>query len=121
MEWNHEIARAGEDAAVELLRAEGLHILERNYRFGQGEIDVIARDGEVTVFVEVKTRSNQSYGPPEYAVTRGKQRQIARIATGWLADRGFPDTPCRFDVIAVTFERGKPVCNHIENAFTVSP
>ena len=121
MEGNNDIARAGEEAAVAHLRSQSYRILELNYRFGHGEIDVIARDGDTTVFVEVKTRTNQNYGPPEYAVTRGKQKQIARIATGWLADRGFPDIPCRFDVIAVTFELGKPVCNHIVNAFTLSP
>ncbi|MBI5646370.1 MAG: YraN family protein [Ignavibacteriae bacterium] len=121
MEDKNDLARLGEQAAEALLRAQGFAILERNYRFGHGEIDIVARDGNTTVFIEVKTRRNDAFGRPESAVTPNKQRQLGRIATGWLCDNGWPDTPCRFDVVAVTFERGAPVCHHIINAFSLSP
>ena len=114
------MARAGEEFASEFLRARGFSILERNWHFGRGEIDIIARDGEYTVFVEVKTRTNESYGAPEYAITPAKQRQLARVAQGYLYQHADENHPCRFDVITVTFERGEPRINYIANAFMVA-
>ncbi|MBN1448555.1 MAG: YraN family protein [Bacteroidetes bacterium] len=114
-----ELARRGEQAAAELLQHEGWCILERNFHYGKaGEIDIIARDGEYTVFVEVKTRSNGWYGAAEYSITPSKQRQILRIARGWMYIQGLGELLCRFDVMTVEFVRGEAVIHHIRNAFS---
>ena len=110
--------KQGEDAAEAFLSAKGFDILERNYRHGRGEIDIIARDGEYTVFVEVKCRSNERFGSPEYAVTSGKQAQLRRVAAGYMYEHGFAELACRFDVITVEFRNGCADCRHLVNAFT---
>ncbi|MBE0645996.1 MAG: YraN family protein [Bacteroidetes bacterium] len=119
MKDRQELAREGEELAARYLADAGWTILERNYRYGRGgEIDIIARDGDYTVFIEVKTRQSLACGAPEYAITPSKQRQVIRIARGymWLEGRG--ELICRFDVIAVSVIRGVPHINHIRNAFT---
>lgn len=113
-----EKARRGEEAAQEYLEGLGWTIREHNYHFGRGEIDLIGDDGDTLVFVEVKTRTSQMYGPPEYAITWGKQKQLRRVAEGYLYERRITDTPCRFDVITVEFRNGRPELNHVRNAFT---
>lgn len=112
-----DLARRGENLAVDHLQRAGCTIVERNHRTRHCEIDVIAREGEYLVFVEVKTRASAAFGPAAFAVTAAKQRHIARAARGYLADRGLFGTPCRFDVVTVEFERGHPVVTHIPNAF----
>ncbi len=77
-----ETGDRGEDLAVELLLKSNFEIIERNYRYGHGEIDVIAKDKDVLVFVEVKTRKNLEFGPPELAITKNKQRQIQKNCGG---------------------------------------
>ncbi len=109
--------REGEDLAAAYLQEHGYLIRQRNYRFGRGEIDIIAEDGETLVFVEVKARRSSSYGAPEEAVTVHKRRQIRKIAGGYLFERRISDRECRFDVIAVEYAGGKPVLRHIEAAF----
>jgi putative endonuclease len=107
----------GEDLAVAYLEGLGYRIHKRNYRFGRGEIDIVAQDGETLVFIEVKARRSNSFGDPEEAVTLRKRRQIRKIAHGYLFERRIDDRECRFDVIAVGYESGKPVLRHIEQAF----
>lgn len=109
--------RMGEDLARRCLEASGFHIVELNYRFGRGEIDIIARDGEYLVFCEVKARRNEEFGPPEYALTPRKQKQIRKIAAGYLYEHNVRDQACRFDVVAIQFHDGEPTINHIRNAF----
>ncbi|MDW7760999.1 MAG: YraN family protein [Acidobacteriota bacterium] len=113
-----ELGRAGEDAAVRHLEQSGYQILTRGFRMFRGEIDIIARDGETLVFVEVKTRTSEDFGRPEDAVTRSKQAQIRKIAQGYLIRVNPGDVPCRFDVLAV--ERspdGDWIFRHYQNAF----
>jgi putative endonuclease len=117
MNTNWEKANEGEDLAAGFLLKKGFTILERNYHFGHGELDMIARDGETLVFVEVKTRKSASYGPAEYSITYGKQKQLYHIAQGYMFERKIENVPCRFDVVIVEFERGRPVFKHYENAF----
>ena len=116
-----DLARRGESLAAEYLAGKGFQILSRNHRIGHGEIDIIALDGEYTVFVEVKTRLSAQYGPPEYSMTRKKQNQLMRLALGYFHQQGISECPCRFDFVAVEFERGTPVIRHIANAFTSMP
>jgi len=113
------LVRDGENAAADFLSGLGWRIIERNFHYGRaGEIDIIARDGEWTVFVEVKSRRSVSYGAPEYAITPAKQRQLMRIARGYMYLQGVGELLCRFDVITVEFHRGTPRFHHIRNAFT---
>jgi putative endonuclease len=92
---------AGEAAAESRLRKDGLEIVARGFRTRCGEIDLIARDGCVVVFVEVKTRTGEAFGRPAEAVTARKRRRIARVASLFLARSGWADRPCRFDVVEV--------------------
>ena len=111
----------GENIAARFLEKTGFTIQTRNYRYGHGEIDIIAADGEYTVFVEVKTRTSSSYGPPEHAVTPAKQKQLVRVARGYMFEKQRFDLPCRFDVVTVDLSRGEPDIGHIRNAFTLMP
>ena len=95
------IAKMGESLAAKHLKARGYRILAQNYRARRGEIDIIAQDGEFTVFVEVKTRRSLKFGLPQAAVTWQKQRQISKVALAYLQSQNLLDAPCRFDVIAI--------------------
>lgn len=118
-----EIGERGEALAVEHLEARGYRVLDRNYRFGREEVDVVAfqptpaDDGGMIVFVEVKARSGDGFGAPEAAVDQAKQRAIMRVAEAYLHERRLIPSPTRFDVIAVRFGRGEPQLEHFENAF----
>ena len=113
-----ELGRAGEEMACRHLEAKGYAIVERRFRMFGGEIDIVARDGNKLVFVEVKARADESHGRPEEAVTPGKQRQLRRIAQGYLMARSGGGADCRFDVVAILF-RGPDDCRleHFVDAF----
>jgi putative endonuclease len=110
---------AGERAAARHLRLEGLRIITRGYRTALGEIDLIARDGDTLVFVEVKTRRR---GEPAEAVTDEKQRRLIRAALQFVRRFGLHETSSRFDVVAVVWpeDRRSPSIEHIRNAFDAS-
>ena len=116
-----DLAREGEDLAAAWLVERGFTIIDRNYRYGRGEIDIIARDGEYTVFIEVKTRGNKNFGPAAAAVLPTKQRQIIRVARGYLFDRQLNSTPCRFDVVAVEIRGRIQNIEHFPHAFIEMP
>jgi len=90
-----------EARAAEHLRAAGYTLVTRNYRIKGGEIDLVARDGGVLCFVEVRSRADASHGLPEETIGRTKRRRIARAAEHYLAARRLHDAPCRFDVVAI--------------------
>jgi putative endonuclease len=92
----------GETRAAALLAREGYTIVERNYRCTVGELDIVARDGDVLAFVEVRSRADDSHGHAAEMVTRDKQHQVARVAECYLLDREPADTRMRFDVVAIT-------------------
>lgn len=106
------LGKNGEDLAEKALLRQGYTIVDRNYRCRCGELDIIAKIGETLVFIEVKTRSSDRYGLPQEAVTPRKQRQIARTAQYYLAERGLGDCPCRFDVVSIV--AGEPGPARIE-------
>ena len=117
---NKALAEKGEELAAQILSDKGYEIIERNYRYGHGEIDIIANDpaSKCTVFVEVKTRKNLEFGEPEYAITKAKQRQIRKIAELYLFEKEIQEIDCRFDVVTILFEDfNNPIKNHYENAF----
>jgi putative endonuclease len=113
------LGHGGEDAAAAYLEKNRYRILARGFRFLHGEIDIIARDGETIVFIEVKTRAGSGFGPPEEAVTALKQQRIRRMAEGFLMKfRIRPDAPCRFDVLSLRVgEDGIPDIRHVKDAF----
>jgi putative endonuclease len=94
-------ARAGEDAAVAALVAAGYTVVERNWRCPHGELDVVARQGGVLCFVEVKAVRGEGAGDPFEKVTRAKQRQVARAAAAYLQAERLGTPWCRFDVVGV--------------------
>jgi putative endonuclease len=94
-----ETGRRAEDLAAELLSREGLTVLERNFRAKCGEIDLVARDGDEVVFVEVRARASMSFGGAAASVDRVKRAKLVRAARVWLSARGWTG-PCRFDVVA---------------------
>jgi putative endonuclease len=107
-----------EDRVAEYLANQGYRIIERNFQYGRkGEIDIIAIDGEDLVFCEVKSRSNDEFGPPEYALTPLKQQRIRRAALAYLAFNGMRDQACRFDVVAVKWEENRGHITLLRNAF----
>lgn len=102
-----------EERAAEYLIAQNYQILERTYRIRSGEIDIIARDGTVLVFIEVKYRKNDESGNPLEAVDIRKQRKIIKVARYYLYQKKYGDVPCRFDVIGIC---GSHI-EHIKDAF----
>lgn len=112
------LGKSGEETVAEYLKKKGYTIVVINYRCKVGEIDIIAKDNSVLVFVEVKTRSNLNYGAPAEAVTPRKQRQICRAAQWYLTDKKLLDVPARFDVISVLgIDPANYQIIHIDNAF----
>jgi putative endonuclease len=110
----------GEELALKFLKEKGFEILEQNYRYGRGEIDIVAMDKNELVFFEVKYRNNLEYGPPEYALTKSKQKQVRKISELYIMEKGdeIEFENARIDVIAILHLPNKnPEINHIENAF----
>ena len=109
------LGKVGENKAVAYLKKQGYKIIARNYRNLFGEMDIIAKDGEYTVFTEVKTRTSDAFGAPSESVDRIKRQKYVKIAQAYLQSNGMTDAACRFDVIEI--ENGK--INHITDAFSV--
>lgn len=99
-----ELGKSGETLAADELERRGYAILDRRYRTRHGEIDIVARDGETIVFVEVKARTTGERGRAAEAVTASKQRKLVSMAVDYLARHGLHDRPCRFDVVAIDGE-----------------
>ena len=111
------VGQEGEELAVRYLKRLGYRIICRNYRSPLGEIDIIARHGEVLVFVEVKSRSSQTFGSPGMAVTLAKQRKLSQVAWHYLQKHNLTEVSARFDVVTISGRKGAPLFEVIENAF----
>lgn len=111
--------KRGEDIAVDHLRQQGYQILERNYRCPLGEIDIVARDQDVIVFVEVKSRQTEAFGDPEMAVGKTKQKKIALMAMYYLANKYCSSLNARFDVVAVKILPHRQEVKLIRDAFAL--
>ncbi|MGH9373571.1 MAG: YraN family protein [Vicinamibacterales bacterium] len=107
----------GEEMAVEELERLGYAILARRYRTECGEIDIVADDRGTLVFVEVKAREDAEFGTAAEAVTPWKQRRLVRMARDYLTRERISDCPCRFDVVAIMFDRVPPALELFRSAF----
>lgn len=112
--------RRGEELAVGHLKKNGYKIIERNFRTGTGEIDIIAKHKGRIVFVEVKTRRTRRYGHPKLAVTAGKQRKISMVALAYLKKHQAMQKRARFDVVTVQWSESGPAIDIIPNAFELA-
>lgn len=109
----------GERLAVRHLKQQGYKILRRQYRNLMGEIDIIARDGEAVVFIEVKTRKSTAAGDPVEAITFDKQKKLTQLALAFLKRYNLLEHRARFDVIAIVWpdDGEDPELTHYQNAF----
>jgi putative endonuclease len=108
--------KMGEDLAVRELERRGYAVIARRWRCSRGEIDIVARDGETLVFVEVKARDGADFGGGAEAITDAKRRRLVRLALEYLSRERSADRPCRFDVIAVDVS-DTPAVTLYQNAF----
>lgn len=111
---------AAEDLALRYLEARGLTLVARNFRCRTGELDLIMRDREQLVFVEVRSRRHSRYGTPAESVTRTKQQRLLRAAAFYLQRQRLLDAPCRFDVVAILQAEDEPRMEWIRDAFQLA-
>jgi putative endonuclease len=117
----HLLGLQGEAAAINHLKSNGWRILDHRFKMGRLEVDVVARKGAVTAFVEVKTRRGVGFGSPFEAVRWGKRREIGRVAQAWVDRHGRPGDTYRFDVVGVVFRGGVMTeLTHMEDAFRLA-
>ena len=112
--------KSSERLAADFLHRLGYRIIERNYRTALGEIDIIARDGDTIVFVEVKARRSRRYGPAKGALTAAKRRTISRVALLYLKTTCQSGARARFDVVAIDTAPPGPEIELIKNAFPLA-
>lgn len=112
-----ELGRLGESLARDYLRDAGYTILASNYRTPLGEIDLVAKERDTIVFVEVRTRSSTAFGTPLESINRIKRERLIRLALQFCAHHCLYSKNLRFDVIGVTLQQEAPVIEHIPNAF----
>jgi putative endonuclease len=107
----------GEDLAAAHLRDQGYRVLERNYSYLMGEIDIVAMDGDILAFVEVKTRSYADHGPPILAVNERKQRLLQRTAERFIVQNKLRRPRIRYDIVSIVMGHGAPAIEIFKNAF----
>nr|NQU93656.1 YraN family protein [Bacteroidota bacterium] len=116
MSDHNELGKKGEELAEKFLRNNGYEIIERNWRFGKDEIDIIAMEKDFLVVVEVKTRRSNYFGEPEENVTRTKQRFLIRAANAYITKKDI-DLETRFDIVSVLFSGSNYTVKQIKDAF----
>ncbi len=117
---NQLLGRAGERLAERYLKNQGYTVVERNYRCRGGEVDLIALDRRVIVFVEVKTRTDHGFGNPLEAVEPRKQKRMILAAQLFLHQKKLQQRDARFDVVGISWPGKDPVIEHVRNAFEIS-
>ena len=116
MAEHNELGKKGEEIALQHLKKNQYTILETNWRYGKDEIDIIAKQDEMLVIVEVKTRSSNYLVEPEFAVTKKKQGFLIRATNAYI-DKKDVELECRFDIISIIVYSDKTNLEHIEDAF----
>ncbi|MGQ9617649.1 MAG: YraN family protein [Candidatus Aminicenantia bacterium] len=112
-----DLGKKGEELAVKYLKNSGFEIVERRFRASRGEIDIVAKEKDTLVFVEVKTRKSNEFGSPLEAVDERKKAQIRKIAGIYISKKYKKFIPCRFDVIGIKLKNKDYDISHIRNAF----
>lgn len=115
-EADMNLGEKGERIAVKFLKKNGYKVLETNFSCRHGEIDIIANKNDVICFVEVKARSNESYGRPIEAITPFKVKHMVRSAQYYIAKKSLEDKEVRLDIIEIVFHESKPMIRYTENA-----
>lgn len=116
MSEHNDVGREGEALAANFLQQKGYEIVDRNWRYGPKEIDIVARDGDTMVFVEVKTRSTLAFELPQEAVTKKKMKNLVEAADAYLIQHNI-DLESRFDIVAVLNGNPPKVIEHLEWAW----
>lgn len=117
---SQRFGKKNEELAIGFLKRRGFRILEKNFRTPRGEVDIIAADGDIIVFVEVKARRSDRYGHPKFAVTPTKQRHLSAAAMTYLKKSGYTGRRARFDVVTIRYADEMPIVEHIKNAFNLA-
>jgi len=117
---NRQFGREGESIAVDHLKKNGYKILQQNYRIKLGEIDIIAKDRDSIVFIEVKTRRTTRYGEPKWAITPRKKKKISMVALWYLKETNQSHSRARFDVVAIRTVGATDEIEIIKNAFELA-
>ena len=116
MAEHNDTGLAGEELAAAFLSQKGYTVLEKNWRFGREEIDIIARKDDQLIVVEVKTRSGSFFGEPEEFVNRQKQRNLIKVINAYI-EKNDLDLEVRFDIVGVILTGKNHSINHVEDAF----
>ncbi len=115
-----ELGRLGEGLARKKIKSFGYHFMASNYRCPLGEVDLIAKDGDTIVFIEIKTRKGRSLGYAKEAVHEKKKRQLSKVALAYLKSTGLWGSKARFDVVAIQLREGRPEIEWVKNAFDLA-
>lgn len=116
MAAHNETGKKGEALAVKYLAGQGYEILETNFRWQKAEIDLIARQNKTIIFIEVKTRSTDYFGPPSESVTKKKMKLMAETADYYVISRQL-DCEVRYDIISIILNKTTQTIHHIKDAF----
>ena len=116
MYYKQEIGKKGENLATDFLEKEGCKIIDRNFNCWWGEIDIIAKDRDEIVFVEVKTRNNKKYGQASEAINKNKKAHIKKTIEYYLYSKKIKNVFNRIDVIEIYYFKNKIKINHIKKA-----
>jgi len=115
-----ELGKRGEEVALRFLKKKGYRIIEKNYACKMGEMDIIAKEKDTLVFIEVKTRTSALFGPPQLAVNFSKQRQLSKVALNYLKENRLEEAKARFDVVAILLGQKEEGIELIRNAFDLN-
>ena len=113
---HNELGDKGEDLAVNFLEQKGYEVLDRNWRWGRYEVDIVAQHMDIMVVAEVKTRQSNYFGEPEAFVSRAQQERLVESANGYIEKHGL-DLEVRFDIISIIYNSRERTVHHIEDAF----
>jgi len=117
MDRRQSLGKRGEDLACEELSRRGYVIVERRFRTRCGELDIVARDGTVLVFVEVRARSSHNFGTPFESVTWQKRQRLSQMAVSYMCLKRLSSVACRFDVVSVLEQQGERTIELVRGAF----
>lgn len=115
-----DLGKLGEELALKKIKSLGYKSIIRNYRCPLGEVDVIAKDGDCLVFIEIKTRRGRSLDYAKEAIDKRKRRQLSKVALAYMKSMNCSDVESRFDVVAISLNEGREQIEVIKNAFDLA-